>query len=239
MIYAFSRHIVVFFFLTETYLLSKFHHNFRSSPALRPPHPGQCASSWRSISATGMASGTSVWQGRSPWCWGRHLLVSLEPPQPGAGPPLEAARPNAWPCAYRHLSEWLRLEPLTVWDTVQWHRVDCLSMALGSCDWFSCQPWSVYICFDSVFYFSPLERSLQGRALWSDSAMLAWCRGSTARSPWVASESPFSLERKCLLRAINLMTLQRKFPKLSVLTWGKGVPTCEKLCAKSSLFEWK
>ena len=153
MIYAFSRHIVVFFFLTETYLLSKFHHNFRSSPALRPPHPGQCASSWRSISATGMASGTSVWQGRSLWCWGRHLLVSLEPPQPGAGPPLEAARPNAWPCAYRHLSEWLRLEPLTVWDTVQWHRVDCLSMALGSCDWFSCQPWSVYIALIVYFTF--------------------------------------------------------------------------------------
>ena len=29
----------------ETYLLNKFHHNFRSSPASRPPHPGQCASS--------------------------------------------------------------------------------------------------------------------------------------------------------------------------------------------------
>ena len=89
-------------------------------------------------------------------------------------------------------------------------------MALGSCDWLSCQPWSVYICFDSVFHFSPLERSLQGCAVWSDSAMLAWCRGSTARSPGVASESPFSLERKCLLRAINLITLQRKFPKLKV-----------------------
>lgn len=74
----------------------------------------------------------------------------------------------------------------------------------------------MYICFDSVFHFSPLERSFQGCAVWSDSAMLAWCRGSTARSPGAESESSFSLERKCLLRAINLITLQRKFPKLKV-----------------------
>lgn len=76
-------------FLTETYLLNKFHHNFRSSPASRPPHPGSVPAREGVYWPPGWHLGRQCGKDAA---WGRHLLVSLEPPQLGAGPPREAGK---------------------------------------------------------------------------------------------------------------------------------------------------
>lgn len=48
-----------------------------------------------------MASGTSVWRGHSPWCWGPHLLVSPRRATPFAAHSCEAAGAGDRPAGVR------------------------------------------------------------------------------------------------------------------------------------------